>query len=674
MSTFATVSEMPWNNKQELNNKYIDIYKNVDTNHSAIFNGRQALKTTVTGLSGTGEKSISVWAKTNSYAGTQYIYTIGKNKTTFEESGGLFGLFLNKGYKENSGLLGFDGNNLNYNIGPISINDNWYHYVVTFKNTNLKIYVNSTLVGSGVRALDTTTNDLVLGAKNSISFPSFIPQNQFIGEIDGFEAFNYELSQSEITNLFNNGAGIQTPLSATGLIASIHFNNQIAKNRVTDITLQSIGSVNPTFKENNICIDNMDYYKIHGIPYIFAKPHCKRIVLYKDLIINDNEFENFEINSVLAPQKTTGNLPSPQIRPFKTLNWDVSQGYLNMPLETATASLTSKVTGVSFISGYYPIATSTDISGKYYAQYPYVYQEYTYKDELSANVPLSSYIISSIYVTSYIPDVTVYTYNLTLTSISSYNVTDDTQGYWCTGGNLKFNITPESIFEDVKNIGPTTYVPVSNLNLKTTKPFDLILNTQTFKGYQRNIKTGKFYRSRKPLFISKDLDWSGGVKITPLDTSDLIITEPTIKELRLNIENRTDSEIRVTGLSASYGSDLITVSSIQLGKKLLTYNIKHISATQIPSNSSTYITLSTFNWIGDYNFTVKTPYQLLVKIEGEDHPYEQKVYKVYNNKQTIDYRGMLAAVFPSQNYPVPTLLNSLVLINRVKMLIALGFC
>ena len=83
----------------------------------------------------------------------------------------------------------------------------WYHIVIVYDSTNLKLYVNGTQSGSDVAVTtdvryDTGTNHI--GCSDSYS-------DFYDGKVDEFGIWSRALSDAEITELYNGGAGFQYP-------------------------------------------------------------------------------------------------------------------------------------------------------------------------------------------------------------------------------------------------------------------------------------------------------------------------------------------------------------------------------------------------------------------------------------------------------------------------------
>ena len=170
--------------------------------YAATFNGSQSLKTNSNFVVGTDKVSISFWMKT-SQTGTAAITELG----TDTNSNNSFISSINDSLANRVSIT--DHISL-YNIGnsAININDNNWHHVVLMINRSLvgsqqnSIYVNGIL-----SYVQNTTYQSDLNGNWGL-FPLFIGQRGgsqygFNGQIKFLKIFNYPLSPSEITNLYN---------------------------------------------------------------------------------------------------------------------------------------------------------------------------------------------------------------------------------------------------------------------------------------------------------------------------------------------------------------------------------------------------------------------------------------------------------------------------------------
>lgn len=88
----------------------------------------------------------------------------------------------------------------------------WAHVIYTRNGTTQKIYINGvsdtlTSVTNNAGNIDYSTDDLWFGQRNG----GF----RFNGRLDMMGIWDVELTQAEVTELYNSGTGIQYPFSAT---------------------------------------------------------------------------------------------------------------------------------------------------------------------------------------------------------------------------------------------------------------------------------------------------------------------------------------------------------------------------------------------------------------------------------------------------------------------------
>ena len=171
--------------------------------YAVTFNGSQSLKTNTNFNIGTDKVSISFWIKTRQTA-TSAVIELGTNTN----SNNSFICSTNDTLANRISIT--DHNSPGHNIGnsAIKINDNvWRHIVLTIDRTLVgnqqnKIYVNGVL-----SYVQNTTYQTDLNGQWALN-PLFIGQRggslySFSGQLKFLKIFNYPLSTTEITNLYN---------------------------------------------------------------------------------------------------------------------------------------------------------------------------------------------------------------------------------------------------------------------------------------------------------------------------------------------------------------------------------------------------------------------------------------------------------------------------------------
>ena len=171
--------------------------------YAATFNGSQSLKTNSNFLINSDKVSISFWLKT-SQTNTAVITELGTNTN----SNNSFISSINDTLANRVSIT--DHNSSGFNIGnsAININDNNWHHVVLMINRSLvgnqqnKIYVDGILSYVQNASLQSdlngnwALNPLFIGQRAGNSFG-------FNGQMKFLKIFNYPLSTTEITNLYN---------------------------------------------------------------------------------------------------------------------------------------------------------------------------------------------------------------------------------------------------------------------------------------------------------------------------------------------------------------------------------------------------------------------------------------------------------------------------------------
>ena len=145
--------------------------------------------------------TISTWFKLNQFS-TNYVYG-NANACVFRK--GMYGYEIS--VRQDGKLLVFAYSDVNtqnqYLIDSISLN-NWYNVVLTFGNSQMKVYINNVLVGT----YSTNTNSIYYGG-GGISIGRQGPWDMyyFNGNIGQTMVYNRALSATEITQNFNATKG-----------------------------------------------------------------------------------------------------------------------------------------------------------------------------------------------------------------------------------------------------------------------------------------------------------------------------------------------------------------------------------------------------------------------------------------------------------------------------------
>ena len=179
------------------------------------FNGSNYVTLPNNSMKLTGDFSISAWVNFATLSGARDILS------TFTSFGGnYFGVELYaQAYFQFNVYNGTTTITSLQNTGaPLSTNT-WYNLVITRKaSTGTKMYINGTLNVSNTSTQNpvyTTTNYATIGGSNSGG--SYVNLAANGTKIDGLTIWNKELSDNEITSLYNVGTGAEYPYSSQTL-------------------------------------------------------------------------------------------------------------------------------------------------------------------------------------------------------------------------------------------------------------------------------------------------------------------------------------------------------------------------------------------------------------------------------------------------------------------------
>ena len=169
--------------------------------YAATFNGSQSLKTNANFNIGADKVSISFWIKTS-----QTVAAIIAELSTNTNNNNAFYNALNDLLPNRIAL----GDHISgYNIGDsaININDNNWHHVVLIIDRSLGTSQNKIYVDGILSYVQNTSYQSNLNGNWGL-FPLFIGQRAgslygFNGKLKFLKIFNYPLSTTEITNLYN---------------------------------------------------------------------------------------------------------------------------------------------------------------------------------------------------------------------------------------------------------------------------------------------------------------------------------------------------------------------------------------------------------------------------------------------------------------------------------------
>ena len=188
----------------------------------AVFDGTdKVLKNENISLAGSSELTLSLWVKTSNFSqqGTNIVGIWGNSNgadTQFEA------------YYDSSsiGLIVQTPGAMQTPPSTMSIADgNWHHCVLVFKDGN-KVYGIYDGVKTDINNFSTTTisNNIAYFGIGRTSQTMYGGVNHFDGEIDAVGVWNRALSDAEAAELYNSGAGKETPFSTGSLAVSNQWN------------------------------------------------------------------------------------------------------------------------------------------------------------------------------------------------------------------------------------------------------------------------------------------------------------------------------------------------------------------------------------------------------------------------------------------------------------------
>lgn len=215
---------------------------------SGLINGAYSFTTNdyidIGDVSDTQNFSISGWFNADSFAGNNYI---------IDNQGSTSGYLI----RLQSGTLYFyvgDGSDfININNGFVLNTSQWYNFVVQYNDDNntMQLFLDGVLVASDTQqTLQQVSQNILIGSLDGSS--SF-----FNGDLDELSFWDRPLSQTEITELYNSGTGLQYPFNGTPStladilvsIKNITANDVLFANN-TNFTTDDI-TFNVTYQVNN---------------------------------------------------------------------------------------------------------------------------------------------------------------------------------------------------------------------------------------------------------------------------------------------------------------------------------------------------------------------------------------------------------------------------------------
>ena len=172
--------------------------------YAATFNGSQSLKTNANFVIGTDKVSISFWIKTSQTA-LSTVLELSDNYNNFN----AFAVFINDLLANRVEISDHTSGGSNYNLGisATNINNNIWRHIVLIIDRSLGNQQNSIYVDGVLSYVQNTSVQADLNGQ-WVLIPLFIGQRAgnslgFNGKMKFLKIFNYPLSTTEITNLYN---------------------------------------------------------------------------------------------------------------------------------------------------------------------------------------------------------------------------------------------------------------------------------------------------------------------------------------------------------------------------------------------------------------------------------------------------------------------------------------
>lgn len=151
--------------------------------------------------------TINMWIKGNWTGATREVvysrgntWGNGQGVNIFLSDGGSFSV-------HQGGSYGSGNKMINSNITGLLTTGNWHMLTLTYDGTNLRGYINGNLVGTVSSGYNSSTAESRLGLRGDGS-------DYYRGEMDEVGFWNRALSNSEITELYNGGAGLTHPFTS----------------------------------------------------------------------------------------------------------------------------------------------------------------------------------------------------------------------------------------------------------------------------------------------------------------------------------------------------------------------------------------------------------------------------------------------------------------------------
>ncbi len=152
---------------------------------------------------GNAPRSFSIWSRFPGNAATQYIFSYGTGAANQ-----AFGIT----HGNNINLYGWSNDLILTNA---STTNTWYHYVCTYDGSEMKLYLNGSLLGTKLASLNTTGTNAYIGNAAGSSL------NSINALVDELQIYSGALTPEQVTFLYTIGGPLPTQPSITNISVNV---------------------------------------------------------------------------------------------------------------------------------------------------------------------------------------------------------------------------------------------------------------------------------------------------------------------------------------------------------------------------------------------------------------------------------------------------------------------
>ena len=218
-NTYANInSQSPFSST---NTTFVNDRNNQPTNAISVGSTSIPIAATIPNIPlGNSIRSVSFWFKKPAHSVAVGLFAYGANANQQ-----TFGLYLGAG-----GNFVFQTFGNDHDFGGTSNANTWIHAILTYNGASAKLYVNGILIGQSINfTLNTQNTAFKIGGNGAIV------------EFDDLKIFNYELTQAQVTSLFNNNTLSSSDFNQDNLKVVLYPNPvRDILNIETELEIQSI--------------------------------------------------------------------------------------------------------------------------------------------------------------------------------------------------------------------------------------------------------------------------------------------------------------------------------------------------------------------------------------------------------------------------------------------------